>query len=314
MADGKPNLTAPAPRSADGKPDVSGLWAPAPNLYWIDVIQDPRDEAIFRPEAEAIFKARVADYSRGAPLTHCLPLGPADIFTPYRIVQSPTVISVLFASGRYREIFMDGRPLPNDPNPTWQGYSIGHWEGDTLVVETTGFNDRGWLDQLGHPHSESLRVTERFQRIDFGHMRLQVTLEDPQTFTKPLSISLTVNYSADNSTLEYVCEEGERDADHLVAGTGKPKVQVPPAILAKYAGAYDFREGIPGSQNFFGRTIVFTLQDGQLYLKAFPLIPKSETDFDSGLVPVQFVVDAGGSVTQVILSRAEGDARYDRKP
>ena len=104
-------------------------------------------------------------------------------------MQAPNVIAILYASGAYRQIFMDGRELPKDPNPTWWGYSVGHWEGGTLVVQSAGFNDRSWLDFSGHPHTEDLRVTERFQRRDFGHMQLQVTLEDPKTFTRPFSIT-----------------------------------------------------------------------------------------------------------------------------
>ena len=166
-ADGKPNLTAPAPRMPDGKPDLSGLWRPQANPYRFDLIQDPKDENIFRPAAEALFMKRVADFRRDDPVTHCLPGGPSEMLGGmYRIMQSSNMAALLYegGSGRYRQIFMDGRKLPNDPNPTWFGYSVGHWEGDTLVVETSGFNDRSWLDRAGHPHSESLRVTERFRR------------------------------------------------------------------------------------------------------------------------------------------------------
>src|SRR5580698_1794996 len=153
-ADGKPNLMAPAPRTPDGKPDLSGLWRPEVNPYWLDVIQDVKDEGIFLPAAEALFKKRVADFRRDDPVTQCLPGGPSQIFfaeSLYRIIQSPTVVALLYegVGGRNRQIFMDGRELPEDPNPTWMGYSIGRWEGDTLVVESAGFNDRSWLDRVG---------------------------------------------------------------------------------------------------------------------------------------------------------------------
>jgi hypothetical protein len=194
------------------------------------------------------------------------------------------------------------------------GYSIGHWDEDTLVVETSGFTDSGWLDQIGHPRSESLRVTERFRRVDFGHMRLQVTFDDPVTLIKPLNISLAVNYSPDTSMIETVCNEDERDTAHLVSHVGEARVQVRPAILAKYAGNYQFRQNSGSSQSIVGRTATFTLHNGHLYLKAFPLIPRSETEFDSYLVAVRFFSDANGAVTHVILSRAEGDAIYDRRP
>src|SRR5215471_8977371 len=146
-ADGKPDLTAPAPRTPEGKLDLSGLWRPEASPYRFDVIQDLKDEGIFRPEAEDLFQTRVADFRRGDPVTHCLPGGPLEAFTGgaaqfYRIVQSPAVTAIIYESGFHRQIFTDGRELPKDPNPTWMGYSVGHWEGDALVVESAGFNDR----------------------------------------------------------------------------------------------------------------------------------------------------------------------------
>src|SRR2546421_6557171 len=163
-ADGKPNLKAPAPRTADGKPDLSGLWQPEQNSYRFNIVQDPKDENIFSPAAQKIFQDRVKDFRRADPVTNCLPTGPSEVFNVmYRLMQTPALVAVLYESGtgRYRQIYMDGRKLPDDPLPTWLGYSIGHWDGDTLVVETAGFNDRTWLDRSGHPHSEKLRVTEK---------------------------------------------------------------------------------------------------------------------------------------------------------
>ena len=154
-ADGKPDLEAPAPRTHDGKPDLSGVWAPAPNPYRFTLIQDLQDEAIFRPAAQAVFQRRVVDFRRDDPVTNCLPGGPSDMLaSTYRIMQSSAVIALLYenGTGRSRQIHMDGRKLPEDPNPTWLGYSVGRWEGDTLVVESAGFNDRTWLDRAGHPH------------------------------------------------------------------------------------------------------------------------------------------------------------------
>ena len=166
-----------------------------------------------------IFLERVEDFRRDDPVTNCLPGGPSEMLNAmYRIIQSPAVVALLYESGtgRYRQIYLDGRHLPEDPNPTWLGYSVGHWEGDTLVVESAGFNDRTWLDRAGHPHSENLRVTERFRRIDFGHMQYQITFDDPETLTKPLSFSLAVNYRADTDMLENVCNENNRDKVHMV--------------------------------------------------------------------------------------------------
>ncbi len=315
---GKPNLTAPAPRTPDGKPDLSGLWRPDFNPYNLDVIQDVKDEALFRPAAEAIFKQHLAEYHASDPVSHCLPGGPLEILTAggiahYRIIQSHDVVALLYERGDiYRQIFMDGRELPKDPNPTWMGYSVGHWDGDTLVVESVGFNDRTWLDRVGHPHSEDLRVTERFRRVDFGHMRFQVTYDDPKTLTRPLSISLTVNYSPDTDMLESICEN-EKDAAHLV-GKADAGVKIDPALLAKYAGTYQLRGGPPAIAGFFGTTQTFTVIDGQLWMNAIPLIPRSETTFESVAAPVEFFTDASGAVTHLMLRANEGEGRYDRKP
>jgi len=316
--EGKANLTSPAPRTPDGKPDLSGLWRPEFNPYNLDVIQDVKDERVFRPPAEALFKQHLAEFHGSDPITHCLPGGPLEILTAggtalYRIIQSANMVALLYERGViYRQIFMDGRKLPKDPNPTWMGYSVGHWEGDTLVVESAGFNDRTWLDRLGHPHSENLRVIERFRRVDFGHMRFQITYDDPKTLTKPLSFSLAVNYVPDTDMLETICEN-ERDAAHLV-GKASAGVNVASDVLAKYAGKYEFRDGPPIIQGFFGTTDTFSVIDGQLWMNAIPVIPLSETRFESAAVAVEFFMDAHGAVTHFMLRANEGEARYDRKP
>jgi hypothetical protein len=315
-ADGKPNLTAPAPRTPDGKPDLSGMWQPEVNPYRFDVIQDLKDEVIFRPEAEAVFLKRVKDFRRDDPVTNCLPGGPSEMLnTTYRIIQSPTVVAVLYESGtgRYRQIYMDGRKLPTDPNPTWLGYSVGHWEGDTLVIESAGFNGRSWLDRAGHPHSENLRVTERFRRIDFGHAQFQITYDDPETLTKPLSFSLAVNYAADTDMLENVCNESDRNKVHMVA-TANTGVELSPAVLAKYAGRYEFSDGSRVVAAFMGMTQNVTLVNGQLYLNALPLIPQSETKFESTGAAAEFFLDANGKATRLVLGQTEGATIYDRKP
>jgi len=315
-ADGKPDLKVAAPRMPDGKPDLSGLWRPEVNAYRFDLVQDLKDEGIFRPAAEALFLKRVADFRRDDPVTHCLPGGPSEILNAmYRIIQSPNIVALLYegGTGRYRQIYMDGRNLPKDPNPTWLGYSVGHWEGDTLVVESAGFNDRSWLDRAGHSHSENLRVTERFRRVDFGHMQFQITYDDPETLTKPLSISLAVTYAADTDMLENVCNEDERDTARLGSQANKG-VQLSPDILAKYVGRYEFREGSTVVAGFMGMTQKVTVIDGRLYLNALPLIPQSETRFDSTGAAAEFFLDASGTATRLVLSQTEGDAKYDRKP
>jgi len=314
--DGKPNLTAPVPRMPDGKPDLSGLWMPDLTPYRFDVIQDVKDEWIFRPAAQELFLKRAVNLRHDNPVTHCLPAGPQAIFAAgstryYRIVQSRSVIALLFELGDFRQIYIDGRALPKDPNPTWVGYSVGHWEGETLVVTTAGFNDKTWLDMVGHPHSERLRVTEKFRRADFGHMQVEVTYDDPETLTRPLTISVGVHYAADTDMLEYVCKEDERDTEHLV-GTAKAASHPGPAVLAKYAGEYEFRDGVISSRDFFGPHQIVRVLDGQIYMKDFPLIPQSETRFDSTAGTIEFHLDSSGRVAHLILSAAEGDARYDR--
>jgi len=314
-ADGKPNLTAPAPRTPDGKPDLSGMWRPEVNPYRLDVIQDPKDESLFRPEAEAVFLKRLANFRHDDPVTNCLPGGPSDMLNQtYRIIQSSTVMAVIYegAMGRSRQIHLDGRKLPEDPNPTWLGYSVGHWEGDTLVVESAGFNSRTWLDRAGHPHSEYLRVTERFRRVDFGHIQFQITYDDPETLTKPLSLSLSVNYAADTDMLENVCNEADPKGVHFV-GTANAGVQLSPSVLAKYAGRYEFREGERVVAGFMGMTQNVTLINGQLYLNALPLIPQSETTFESTGAAAEFSLDANGKA-RLVLVQAEGNAIYNRKP
>lgn len=315
-AAGRPNLTAATPRTPNGRPDLSGMWRPEVNPYRFDVIQDLKDESIFRPAAEAVFLKRVKDFRRDDPVTNCLPGGPSEMLnTTYQIIQSPDVIALLFESGtgRYRRIYTDGRKLPKDPNPTWLGYSVGHWDGDTLVVESVGFNDRSWLDRAGHPHSESLRVTERFRRTDFGHMQFQITFDDPETLTKPLSFSLKVTYVPDTDMLENVCNESDRNKVHMVA-TENAGVQLSPAVLAKYAGKYEFREGSRTVAGFMGMTQNVTLVESHLYLNALPLIPQSETKFESTGAYGEFLVDANGKVTGLVLGQTEGYTIYDRKP
>src|SRR5215469_15244271 len=255
-ADGKPNLTAHAPRTPEGKPDFSGLWAPGPTpySYGFDVIQDPKDENIFLPVAETLFKKHLSDFRRDNPVGHCLPGGPVNILTGlHRIMQSPTVVAMLYQLGSnwYRQIFLDGRQLPRDPNPAWFGYSVGHWDGDTLVVETAGFNDRTWLDMAGHPHSEQLRVTERLRRIDFGHIQRQITFDDPQTLTKPLTFSVALSYAPDAEMLESICED--RDSAHLV-GKANAGLKLSSAILGRYVGTYEFRGGSALVAGFMGST------------------------------------------------------------
>ena len=137
--------------------------------------------------------------------------------TPWKFVQTPGLTLILYESRTmYRQIFTDGRPLPTIDWPTWYGYSIGRWEGDTFIIESTGFNDRAWLDQAGHPITGTLRVIERFHRRDFAHMEMEITIDDPEAYTEPWTIAQELTLQADTELLEFICNENERDAEHMV--------------------------------------------------------------------------------------------------
>ena len=221
LPNGRPNLAAPAPRTADGKPDLSGVWLTVRG-YTSDIAKDLKPgEVSFQPWAAELYKHRVETLSREDPQAACVLSGvPREHVVPYpfKIVNTTNgMIVILYeALHSYRQIFMDGRALPKDPNPAWMGYSVGHWDGDTLVVESNGFVDNNWIDNNGHPGTESLRLTERFRRRDFGHIDLQLTIDDPRAYTKPWTVNLVFNAQPDNELIEYVCDENEKDLKHLV--------------------------------------------------------------------------------------------------
>lgn len=245
--DGKPNLSAKTPRASNGKPDLSGVWQtefapPGENerlfgalvkfvvpgddpgtfsKYFINILADFKpEESPLRPEAAEIFRKNAERRGTDNPATRCLPQGlpRADLFNyaPFKIIQTPGIIAVLYeVDNTHRQIYTDGRKLPVDPRPAWLGYSVGRWDGDTLVVDAAGFTDKSWLDLFGHPHSEDLRIQERFHRRDFGHMDLSVTIEDPKMYTKPFTIKVTEVLLPDSDILESVCNENEKDRVHL---------------------------------------------------------------------------------------------------
>ena len=216
-ADGKPNLAAPAPRMADGKPDLSGVWEhlnARTTAHYLDGIDIP-----WRPSAEALFKQNTANNQKDNPESQCLPRGvpKADAFDIHKIVQTPSLIVILYEYGTtFRQIFTDGRPLPTDPNPTWMGYSVGRWQEDTLVVESNGFNGKAWLTGRGNLTSDGMRLTERIRRRDFGHMDIQLRIDDPKAYTQPWTAELHPELVPDTDLLEFVCNENERDSGHLV--------------------------------------------------------------------------------------------------
>lgn len=217
--DGKPDMTAPAPKLADGTPDLSGLWMEPGLKYLINIAADLKDVP-FQPWAAEEYKRRMDTRGKDDPNNFCLPSGIPEkeaVTSPWKIVQTPGAVIILYESRTiFRQIFTDGRKLPVDPNPTWQGYSIGHWEGDTLVTETAGTNGKAWLDTNGHPVTEALKVIEKFHRRDFGHLDLEITIDDPKAYTKPWTVHQTAEFQPDSELLEYVCEENNKDVGHFV--------------------------------------------------------------------------------------------------
>jgi hypothetical protein len=252
--DGRPDLAARAPRAANGKPDLSGVWQiepPAPgeierlygdpgpgavlgddvreeSRYFVNLFIDfKRGEEPITPEAAAqALRNQQRRNNLDTPTTHCLPYGvPNRYFNarPFKILQTPETIAMFFElDGAFRQIHTDGRKLPVDPFPAWLGYSTGTWEGDTLVVDTAGFNDQTWMDASGHPHSEALRVRERFHRRDFGHLDIEATLDDPKMLTRPFTVKFTVLLIPNSDVLESFCAEGERDKLALAGLTTQP--------------------------------------------------------------------------------------------
>jgi hypothetical protein len=215
--DGSPNLSAPAPRLADGKPDLSGVWNP-PAGYIRNLTKDLKEEVPFQPWAKALYDERAAGlHWLDEPDANCLPQGVPKILVapaPWRIVQTPRIIYFVHeAFNLWWQVFVDGRRfLPNaDVTPTWHGYSTGSWDGDTLVVDTSGFNGKVWLDQLGKPSTEALHVTMRFHRRDVGHLDMQITIDDPKAYTHPWGVSLTATLLPDTELMEFICLENERD-------------------------------------------------------------------------------------------------------
>ena len=219
-ADGKPDLAAPAPKTADGRIDISGLWEPA-GLYIGNIAKDLKPDAVpMTPWGAALYKHRQDTASKEDPTGWCIPGGvPRSDAVPYpfKIIPAKGMVMILYeAVHSYRQIFTDGRALPKNPNPTWQGYSIGHWDKDAFIVESTGFNENSWLDNGGHPGTEQLHVIERFRRKDFGHMNVDITIEDAQAYTRPWDLTLPLRLVPDTDLLEYVCNDNNKDLEHLV--------------------------------------------------------------------------------------------------
>jgi hypothetical protein len=207
----------PTPRTADGKPDFSGIWSPERTfIYDISSSLTKGETLPLQPWAEKLAKERM---SKDDPEANCLPTGvPRQAPYPWRIVQSPALIFFLFEGNihSYRQIFMDGRNHPKDPDPTWYGDSIGKWDGDALVIDSVGFNDRFWFDFAGHPHTEQLHVIERFRRPDLGHLDFDATIDDPGAYTKPFTMHGHSTLQTGTDLMEYICNENNLDVSHIV--------------------------------------------------------------------------------------------------
>jgi len=242
----KPDLAAPAPRDASGRPDLSGIWMaesmpredaiemnPAgvdgaqtigeavAGRHFMNAMWDLKpDEVRMAPHAAALFPQRAASISRDIPSSFCLPLGiplmDAALF-PHKIIQTPTLVVMLYEEQTmFRQIFTDGRSLPADPEPAFAGHSIGRWDGDVLVVEATGFRDNGWVDAFGHPHSSAMRLTERFHRRNVGTLEVRVTVDDSKTYDKPFTYTFITHLLPETELIESICEN-EKDRVRLNA-------------------------------------------------------------------------------------------------
>jgi hypothetical protein len=251
-ADGKVNMSAPAPRTPDGKPDLSGVWEnigwregaaasdsvsgtggapgsrsaesrrpPAPSIaMFFDIGSAVPGGLPFQPWARELKNKRTAENAKDNPDAHCLPLGNMQLHLhpePRKIIWSPKQIVVLYeGNGGVRQIFTDGRGLPpNDAQPWWFGYSTGKWVGDTLVVETRGFRDGGWLDVNGSPLTEAGTMTERFRRVNVGTLELELTVDDPKAYTRPWTVKVTQRLMPDDELIEFVCQENELSSAHF---------------------------------------------------------------------------------------------------
>jgi hypothetical protein len=245
-ADGTLNRGAPAPRLPDGRPDFSGVWhASDPNRCqgrggeFVQCGNEiggsplggnlgrnlPGGSLPYRPEAAALAAARRADHSRDDPHVRCLPDNPPRTWTlPHltKAIHTPKLLVLLYeVNAIYRQIFTDGRPFPDDPNPAWTGYSVGRWKGDTLVVETRGFRDDLWIDSGGSPMSDAATMIERISRPSFGRLEIELTIDDPKNYTRPFTVSLAQNFAPDTELVDEFCLENEKSYDRMIRSRGR---------------------------------------------------------------------------------------------
>ena len=309
-ADGKPNLTAPAPRTSDGKPDLTGLWSGFSGATDLKL-----DEA--QPWVRALIQQRTDDFGKDNPRYRCLPEGPTatgGAGVMRRILQTPVMIAILDDDLTYRQIFMDGRALETDPSPSWMGYSVGRWDGDTLVVESAGFNDRTWLYR-GYPHTEALRMTEWYRRIDFGHLEIEARLKDPDAYSRQWSFRATAQFAADTELADTRCDPADSGREHWIgkiSDAQRSGVKVAPETLAKYVGVY---KGVWARRP---RVVEITLSDGALFVAVAGgeperLVPQSETSFSGTGLGYNFIRDDHGIATDVMEVHVSGDYKLQRQ-
>jgi hypothetical protein len=321
-SDGKPNLAAPAPRAPDGKPDLSGLWLKISPKYSRNIAADLKPDDI-QPWARALVEQRREDLGKEYMNVKCVPLGPGYATSAestgaemMKIVQTPGLILILNPDLTYRQIFLDGRSLESAPNPDWMGYSVGRWDGDTLVVDSFGFNDRTWLDHDGHPHTEALRMTERYRRRNLGNLDVEVTFSDPGAYTKPWTVTARAELAADTEMIEWVCNESVQHVERWLgtaADERKGEVQVASGTLAKYIGTYVEQ---PPLWRVVPRVVEITVSNGKLLADmdgrgTVPLIASSDTEF-GGLygLGVEFIQGSAGGL---FVKHVSGNYRFTRK-
>jgi hypothetical protein len=315
LADGKPNLEAPAPRTADGKPDFSGIWKnDGGDRLYNNIAADltPGDVA---PWADALYQQRKVEFGKDSMETLCQPMGPQYLttrFRMFRIVQTPAMILMLYEDLVHRTIFMDGRSLESDPNPTWLGYSVGRWDGDTLVVESNGYTDRVWLDFDGHPHTEALRITERYTRRNLGRIDVQVSMDDPKAYPNGIRFTMPMKFQPDTEILEMVCENHSRSRERIAKTKAEQPVTVPAATLSGYVGVYDLVDEKSGDKT----VAAVTLEGGTLYLNydakgKEALVPLSATSFSWSGAAMEFVARTSGP--ELLIHYAESTERGPRR-
>jgi hypothetical protein len=327
-ADGTPDLNAPAPRLPDGKPDFSGVWenapigagepgagaaaAPAnptdpPLASFFNIGAGFKDGLPFQPWAAELLKKRRADNDKDNPDAHCLPMGLLQFHEhpqPRKIVQTKDILVIIYeANYGLRQIFLDGRSLPSgDPQPWWYGYSVGRWEGDTLVVQTSGLRDGGWLDIWGSPLTDAAKITERFRRPNFGRLLIDVTIDDPKAYTKPFTVRFDQHLTPDQELIEFICNENEQSSKHLL-GNGVPAnastFTLDQSIFDRYVGSYQLA---PGS------LIAITRRDNHFFAQLpgqppFEIFASSEREFFLNAFDARltFEVDGGGRATALVL-------------